>query len=328
VERKRGFDAVDRQLVENPRVIAPVVFVADAGKDAGLGHISRSSAVAVALRCRGITVRCFAHGISEPFERDGLEWAPLSDQELAAREGDVIVVDTYRVATERLSEAASSNRLVVMHDLGSVPAGAALVVTVAGRPSSVDAPRLTGPEYASLRPMFWGLPTRTPNASVRRILVAVGSGQFAAVGSDIAAELARAIPDAHVAVVLGPHSSIDSAHNVEVLDVPDSLLEPLLQADLAVTAAGQTMLEAAASGTPSIALVLADNQRAQAKLLGDAGAACVVDSPTTSKVATAVAALLHDRPAREQLSASAQRLVDGYGALRVAFAIARLHRGA
>ena len=54
----------------------PVVLIADAGPEAGLGHVSRSSAVAVALRCRGVDHRCYAYGADEPPHCDGVRWAP------------------------------------------------------------------------------------------------------------------------------------------------------------------------------------------------------------------------------------------------------------
>ncbi|MDP9223602.1 MAG: hypothetical protein M3P18_07045, partial [Actinomycetota bacterium] len=228
-----------------------VVFVADAGEEAGLGHISRSSAIAVALRCRGIDTRCHAYGVEKPLERDGVTW--LASADLPAFER-VLVVDSYRFPHERLAEAAGSTRLVVMHDFGGVPEGAALVVSAAAPPSADDAEQLTGLAFAALRPGFWGLPARKVRGTVERVLVTTGSGQFGDLGRDVAQALAAALPHATVALVRGPHATVTADAGVNTIDAPDSLLEPLLASDLVVTGGGQTMLEAAAAGTPSIAL--------------------------------------------------------------------------
>jgi UDP-2,4-diacetamido-2,4,6-trideoxy-beta-L-altropyranose hydrolase len=212
-----------------------------------------------------------------------------------------------------------------MHDHGGVPDGAALVVSVAGDPTP-DGRRLTGFEYAALRPHFWGLPERSLGDRAARLLVTVGSGQLADVGSRLARALAGSLPDTRVALVRGPDAPPEAPQGVDTLDAPVSLLEPLLEADLVVTAAGQTMLEAAAAGTPCIALPLVDNQRRQAERLAEAGAVRLVDPPDPEAVAVAARALADDPEARRRLSRVGQQTVDGYGALRVAFAIDELAR--
>src|SRR5262249_41161851 len=154
------------------------VLVADAGREAGLGHVARSSAVAVALRSRGVDTRCCASGASEPFGFDGVDWAPLTSGELPDVHGHVLVIDSYRLSQETVAAAGRSNRLVVMHDQGGVPPGAALVVSAAG--AAGDGPgRLSGLAFAALRPGYWGLPSRTLEREVRTILVTTGGGLFA-----------------------------------------------------------------------------------------------------------------------------------------------------
>jgi UDP-N-acetylglucosamine:LPS N-acetylglucosamine transferase len=66
-----------------------------------------------------------------------------------------------------------------------------------------------------------------------------------------------------------------------------------------------------------------DNQCANADALRSAGAAVVVDGPGP-ELERALAALAADPSARSELSARAQAAVDGYGALRIAFAVERL----
>lgn len=300
-----------------------VLFVADAGKEAGLGHIGRSSAVAVALRCRGIEPRCYARGVDRVLERDGVVWLPLGEKQPLPSDARVLVVDSYRVAHDDLRRAARSAHLVVMHDYGGVPEGAALIVSVAATAPSGGAGWLAGPAYAALRPGFWGLPERAPGQSVRRVLVTTGSGHVE-LGSILSQAIARSLPDSEVALVRGPHARIPAPPGVEMLDTPDSLLEPLLSADMVVSAAGQTMLEAAAAGTPCIALPLVENQRRQAARLAELGAVALVDPPTPDGVTDSCSKLAHDAEARCRLSRDGQVAVDGYGALRVAFEIARL----
>ena len=83
-----------------------------------------------------------------------------------------------------------------------------------------------------------------------------------------------------------------------------------------VTAAGQSALEAAATGAATVAVPLAPNQWPNARALEQAGAAVIAEP---DEVVAAVGGL-----DREALAAAGQRAVDGYGALRIAWRLARL----
>ncbi len=300
----------------------PVVIVADGARTAGLGHISRSSALAVALGCHGVEPHCFARGALEPFERDGVHWAPLPDDEIPTATG-VLVVDSYHLPAERIA-AAGAALLVVMHDHGRPVQVAALVVAAAAAVSDGSDGTLGGLKYAALRPGFWGLPPRVTADEVQRVLVTTGSGPFGELGCEIAAALRDELGEARIDLLRGPGASFEVPDGVQALDAPASLLEPLLAADLVVTAAGQTMLEAAACGTPAVAVALVENQERQARRLAEYGAVLLVEPPLVDAAVAAAVALAGQRELRQELSQRAQQAVDGYGALRVAFQITRI----
>ena len=311
-----------QQLVPAPE---PIVFIADAGPEAGLGHVSRSSALAVALRCRGLDSRCHARGSDEPFDRDGIRWSSMAGDQPLAPEASVVVVDSYRLSLDELEKAAESTQLVVMHDYGGVPSGAALVVNPASEPD--NGARLGGLEYVPLRPGFWGLPDRSVSDQARRILVTMGSGRFDALGCEVAGKVASALPEVEVTLVRGPYAGgLRAPAGVTILAAPDSLVDPLLAADAVVTAGGQTMLEAAAAGTACVALPIVENQKRQVDRLARVGAVRVVEPPHADSAVNAVVELARDLAGRRELSRRGQRGIDGYGAFRVAFRIERLVR--
>ena len=94
-----------------------------------------------------------------------------------------------------------------------------------------------------------------------------------------------------------------------------------LNADLVVCAGGQTALESLASGRPTVAVVTAENQLAQVELLESLGAVRAVYSAEPETVAAAVAGLAADQAERDRLASRGPELIDGYGALRVAYQI-------
>jgi UDP-2,4-diacetamido-2,4,6-trideoxy-beta-L-altropyranose hydrolase len=294
--------------------------VADAGPRAGFGHVSRSGAVAVALRAKGYELECRAFGATEGFRRDGLDWSPLEDVADLGPGRCLLVLDSYALELSAVRSAAAPAVVVLMHDAtGSESGSADLRVTVAPpeRDSEGD---LTGARYACLRPVFWGLPAREPPRSVRTVLVSAGTG---ADGGDIATVTRAALPDARMLLVRGPFDASAAPEDVETIDQPESLLHALRSADLVVTAAGQTMLEAAATGAPCVAFASVDNQRRQLDHVAGLGA---VEAAAREELGAAVARVASSPDRLEQLSKRASEVVDGFGALRVAFAADALAR--
>jgi UDP-2,4-diacetamido-2,4,6-trideoxy-beta-L-altropyranose hydrolase len=276
----------------------------------GLGHLSRSSSLAVALRARGAAVRCIGLGAEAASTRDGVEWIPADRVEDTT---GVIVFDSY------VDEPPSAERLALFHDEGDVPAGVELVVSSDPRLAGSDGV-LAGPAYACLRPVFWGLPPRRPApAAARTVLVCTGGGDPGGVAVPLANAVASALPDARVRLVRGPLADWSAPDGVEVIERPSDLLGAFEDADIAVITAGQLLYEALAVGTPTVALPVVSNQRVAAEFVSEEGAAVVVDS--VDAAAQAAAELSNDSAGADALSRAAQQLVDGYGALRVAFRV-------
>lgn len=276
---------------------------ADAWPDAGLGHLGRSGAVAVALRSRGVTVEARAIGAREGEQRDGVSWSPVDDA--GQIDAPVVLLDSYRTPREVAEELALTASVAVMHDEGVPPSGAAFVVDPAA-----------DLRHACLRPAYWGLPRRTPRDRVERVLVTTGGGDPGGRGVALAEAARDALPGVTVALVRGPQAPAGAPDGVEVVRAPASLLDELLRADLVVSGGGQTLFETAACGTPCVAVALATNQNRSLDALAAVGA-----------VATRLddlGLLAEDPAARAAMAAAAQTAVDGYGALRVAFALERL----
>ena len=266
--------------------------MADAAGRVGMGHLSRCTAVAAALGERGAEVRCLGFEADEPLELDGVPWEPVAEPVTA--EG-LLLLDSY---SERRDEFAPD---AVFLDEGGPPAGAKLVIGPEG---------LAPPEYACLRRPYWTPPRREAGAEVRRVLVSTGAATPAAT---LAGEVAAALPGAQVRVT-GNEDTV----GVETIGTPPTLRDELEACDLAVTGAGQTMLEALATGRPVVAVITADNQRAQARAVED------VVVPAEDDAWAKVAELAADHERRLDLAGRAREAVDGRGAHRVADALLAL----
>jgi spore coat polysaccharide biosynthesis predicted glycosyltransferase SpsG len=287
------------------------------GPHAGLGHLSRSASLALALRDEGFEPRCFVHGTTSPAERYGIEWEPL--EAAAPAGGGVLVVDSYELDPAEAARRWSPRKLVAFHDQGELPE-AELVIS--SQPAAGEREgTLAGLQYACVGPDFWDAPVREPADRVSRILVSTGGGDTAATGATLAGEIATDMPGVKVGAVI---AGAELPDGVERIEAPDSMAEALAAADLAVTAGGQTMLEAAALGIPTVAVPVAANQEGQARALADAGA---VRMTTVGEALNEVGRLAEDASARRSLSEAARAAVDGKGARRVAGEVASLAGG-
>jgi spore coat polysaccharide biosynthesis predicted glycosyltransferase SpsG len=92
------------------------------------------------------------------------------------------------------------------------------------------------------------------------------------------------------------------------------------RADIAVGAGGSSAWERCIVGLPSLAVVLADNQRANTLALAEAGACLALEAAEglAPPLAEAFTALCDDGVRRARMSEAAAGLCDGLGADRVA----------
>lgn len=323
-----------------------LLFCVDAGADAGLGHLQRCLALADACSGEGVaSLFAVPASAADRVRAEGFVAVEAGRPAAlaTAHQASAVVIDSYKsTADDMRAVRAAGLGLVVIDDLAAGPLPADVLVNggLAGTelPYAQHAPGarcLLGPEYALLGREFWTCGPRATAPNVRRVLVAAGGGNLAPVFDTMVSAVMDVDSGLAVDLAAGPFmpvawTPVDSrASRVHVERASRSLYDLMVRADLAVCGAGQTLYGCAAAGTPSVAVQLADNQAANARLLSVAGvttcAGVLGQVDLRQRVAAAVTALL-DSTARSRLAAAGQRLVDGRGALRVAREVAALAR--
>jgi UDP-2,4-diacetamido-2,4,6-trideoxy-beta-L-altropyranose hydrolase len=256
---------------------------------------------------------------------------------------DWIVVDGYcfGAAYQRLLKSRGF-RLLVIDDLGDADAYFADYILNqnigANRQSypvdDVKTRHLLGLRYALLRREFracWGQIKSIAEVACH-VLVTLGGSDPGNVTAKVLDAL-EPLVGLHAVVVVGPtnphlaalnaHPTVRTGHAQLVIDPPD-MSQLMAAADLAVAATGTTCWELCVMGLPTIGLVIADNQAANAKLLGRSGVikvAGLTGSLDTEKLRSAMLTLSQDATTRRMMSRRSQELIDGFGVDRV---IARL----
>lgn len=281
-----------------------MVLAFDEGPDAGMGHRRRCAALAIALEARGS--RAIA--------------VPLAGDRPTRVDAPTIVVDSYRTRAD--DRALYRAEVVVALDDLTRDLDVALVVDPAPGASSVPHQRagrvLAGGAYAIVDPAVAKNSPVTRRVAPRSVLVATGASDASGAGARMAAAVACAHPALRVRLVIGPWGDSRIPDGVEAVHAPDGLVTEIVGSDLVVTAGGVTLLESVALGVPTVAVVLAANQRRNVDGVVGAGAALAADLDRVSDVVTRLVA---DPVLRDDLATAGPALIDGHGANRVADAI-------
>jgi spore coat polysaccharide biosynthesis predicted glycosyltransferase SpsG len=328
----------------------------------GLGHVMRAMSLAEAARRRGAAPRFVMHsdGIanaipaSQGYPVDVIPRDLAPDVEaawLAPRlaPGAWIVVDGYGLGGLVSPLRARGLRVCAIDDAPGGTAGMAGADLLVNPSVCAPVPRaggdapgpraLSGPRYAPVRGSFRRMRVaggRQPLDPGRPARLLILSG-----GSDVAGLTARVLgllgeagspfPALQVSVVLGPAASLPAPElltpasrriTVGLVQGPREMASLMADADLAITAAGTSVLELLCLGVPPLMVTVVGNQAGAAAAVAGAGAGIDLGTPG-ALAADTLAVAIQDALARHAaLAAAGKRLVDGGGARRVIAALA------
>jgi len=333
----------------------PVLFRVAADPQIGLGHLQRCLSLAMALH--HFDVACLFLTNEDPtvcnrVRHSGFDGYTLSGAvswsiedlaqttEAATSHGcSAIIVDSDSEGEKYLSQLRDAGFFVcAIEDMAPHPFPCQMVVNgdaharrLSYHSSSGDALFLLGPEYSILRPEFWEISPRVVRNVIQNVLITLGGSDSYDLMPRVLG-LVDGLPGAHaLAAIIGPF--FDNVAEVEavvrrakrpikLVYSPASVRDLMLEADLAVSAAGQTLYELACVGCPTVAVRMAANQDGQLQVFDEAGFVRIAGHADESSVVTAIGdallSLQHDPETRAVMSSAGQRLVDGQGALRVA----------
>lgn len=330
------------------------IFRADASSELGSGHVMRCLTLAGSLRTMGwdcaFAVRPGSVEAAPALGSAGYETHVLDgtvEQEAAALPrhwpdgSDWLVVDHY--GRDRRFESACrpwTQHILALDDLADRPHDCDLLldqtlnrgaeayeglVPPGCRLALGTRYALLRPEFARLRPA--ALERRGGDGRELRLLVSLGGTDPDNVTSLVLAAIEESELTLALDVVVGGGcpwleaiaERVASMARARLHVSPANLGALMAVADLAVGAAGTSAWERCCLGLPTLMLVLADNQRENARQLAAAGAVrCVTGSERdlAAAVARALRELVGDRALLDSMAARAASLCDGLGSLR------------
>lgn len=304
----------------------------------GLGHVRRCLALARALDARGCSVEFSSDSSdAEDMVRRAAFSVSAPGPLRRSVDHDLIVLDSYEITPQFADDARGRCKvLVAIEDLPdrrlpvhmTIDVGAA--IEPAGTPPAPRGPVLSGPRFALLDEPFSHPPQRTFVEKIARVLIIVGGTDQRGLLAPFVDVVTKTFPRATVDVVIGPFVAHEVEKRVAASDAvrtwrnPEAMRPLMLGADLALSAAGQTLLELAACATPTIAVELVENQSRLLSVLARSGATYSAgrwcDADLLSTVSSALRQFA-DVGARTALGRRARATVDGLGAARCAATI-------
>jgi UDP-2,4-diacetamido-2,4,6-trideoxy-beta-L-altropyranose hydrolase len=305
-----------------------VVFVARDHDDRIRGHAEASGCAFRALPADGTAYEdvAFCRALVAE-ERLSVGFVDMSNTD-AARD-----VDAY---SAYLGDLASVCPLLIVDDLTRAVFPHAVVVNPSTDALESDYDTrfeptlLIGPKYALLRDEYVGAAARKrhrPGAPVK-VIVALGGGVVAGgltrhvlagvadgLGPRTELTLLAGFDDGRTLVESGALTGFARA---EVKSNLPSILDLLLEADIAIVSGGVTKYEAAATATATITVATVPPQESWARSFADTGASLYAGAAdvTAATIASACRRLL-DGEVRRAIGERASALVDGRGAERV-----------
>jgi UDP-2,4-diacetamido-2,4,6-trideoxy-beta-L-altropyranose hydrolase len=324
----------------------PRILFAPAFSDrSGGGHLIRCLALAAGLGQRAEAI--FAVPAAATAVIDRFATTPVAvrvvqgpgDLAAATTGCDALIVDDYTLDIDREQILRPGVRLLmVIDDLANRPHAADIVLDSGyGREpadyagmAATDALVLTGPSYALIRPAFAVARRRVgaPSREVTRVFLSFGLGDVGGVTARSVTTIRALFPQARVDVALGSGAESLAALAQAATSDPSLVLhvdavdvaELMASADIGVGAGGGATWERCCLGLPTVAVIVADNQRPQISALAADGVLLSVDMTSTDwEGALAVAALsLQPQEVRRALRSASMAVCDGAGADRAA----------
>lgn len=328
-------------------------FRADANANIGFGHVIRLLSIAKQCIEEGETV-IFYTDSEEPKDLLNENGIPceICDKYRTEYQVDVLVVDSYAVSREFFLDIKRNSpgiRIVYIDDLfeDTYPVDMLINCNVyAERFAYLDAYTeleekgnlLLGAIYAPLREQFINITRREISSICDNVLLTVGGGDQKGMLVKLTEKIRvnSRLKDVDFHIVVGglPQNQdklVELANDSKNLFVHKNVkdMAGLMRAcDLAISAAGTTLLELASLGVPTICFVTADNQKYDGEYFAIneqmifAGSA--EDEDICTKIIDALEKVISDRALRKNMSIACGSLTDGKGAVRIAKALIAL----
>ncbi len=317
-----------------------VFLLTEGGSGLGLGHIMRCIAMNDSFKEFNIEPTLLINGntsikdIVKKRKYRFFDWLKQRNKTFDLLRGtDVVIIDSYLADSSFYKSIAKLIPVPVYFDdnkritypPGVVINGAAFSNRM-GYPENKNIKYLLGLSYVPLRKEFWDVPEKKVSRVVRNVLITFGGEDTKNMTPKIVAALSKEYPQLHKKVIIGKGFK-NIAEIVRAKDAqtelifyaqPERIKKVMLDADIAISAAGQTLYELVRLGVPTIAVTVVNNQLKHSHSLKMAGCLLYVSKYSEKDLIENIFRYLDslNYTRRKIISRRGKKMVDGQGARR------------
>ncbi|AFN74397.1 acetyltransferase, GNAT family [Melioribacter roseus P3M-2] len=260
-----------------------ISIITEGFQNTGYGHITRCLSLYQAFEERRIIPRFYINGDDKcasylngaRFEI--IDWLNHPAQLIKKIiNSDFAIIDSYLAGREFYEKISNfCERLLIIDDNLRIDYPESIILN--GTINAENFPYqkktgyefLLGSEYIPIRKPFWDSAQRKYNKEIKNILITFGGQDVRNLTIPVVKLVGEIYPEAVIHAVFGNKENGEIEKLKELYkDVKfynllnaQQIKELMLTADVVITAAGQTLYELAVTGTPSVAVVVADNQK-------------------------------------------------------------------
>jgi len=319
-----------------------IVILTEGGASKGLGHVARAVAVCEGFKERGIKCDVMVDtdvNLAEFFQ--GMiyyhhQW--ISSVETIKHltcGADIVVFDSYFASVKVCEVVSQHARLAVFFDdfnRINYPKGfvfnAGVSISTKIYPQVFGVKYFFGSLFTPLRREFWDIEPHPIRQEIKKVFVIFGGVDKRRFMLKIMNCLLDKFSGFEYSIVVGSAFNDDSSFERMVKHASvkiyrslsaKQIFELMREADVAISAAGQTICELARFGLPTVGVLTAENQRFQLRTMIDSDFAvdggCADDSNVLAQIVCGLGQLSSVNERRRRSSAG-RRLIDGQGVRR------------
>lgn len=316
-----------------------IFILTEGGGEIGVGHISRCVSLYQAFEMRGYFPQFIINGNESAVSAfigiryQLFNWIAEVDKTISLlQDADIVLIDSYKcpmylyelIKNESKTAVYIDDNLRLDYPSGIVINGV-MGAEQLGYNKRDDIDYLLGAQYALLRSSFWNVPIKEINPEVKSIFITCG-GNDNGLSVRIVKLVSEQFPWIYLSVVVKDKNQLEISELKHYAQVfagisADEMKALMGNADLAITAAGQTTYELCRMGTPFVALLTADNQAYSIGNFFNYDLVQEVIDPDNPSFDTMLVNQINyflDPETRKAISSKMQTAIDGFGSIKLA----------
>lgn len=256
-----------------------VYILTEGGNDYGFGHVTRCSSIYQAFKKNNIYPKFLINGdssVNSILKHVDFKLHNWLEDLSFLNNADIVIIDSYLAPFEIYEDISKISKLSVYFDDNNrlnYPKGIVVNGLINAHYlnylKNENIRYLLGSNYTPLREAFWNTTNVEINNEINTILITTGGNDIRNLTPKVLKLLNNYYPKIIKKVIIADSfKNIDEIESlsddyINLIYSPNSktMLDTMLNVDLAISASGQTLYELACVGVPTIAIGIIDNQK-------------------------------------------------------------------